>query len=206
MTRTAEGSAVVATHCMYPSNSLVRVTVEGGEESFIVREEGGALDEAAQFGIDARIAALHLKHIVELQGLKISNGVIYSPLVPVEQVPATVMLVANCSKEAAHRLVDHHRPRRPQNFLELLARLLDELYYGRVEHDVPVTGASNKVHKFRHVIRIGEERRLIVDPVINESSAINARVLANLDVSQREEGKVIQRVFMTTPKAGRRLI
>ncbi len=36
---------VVPTHCLYPSNGIVRVYVSGGQDEFKVHDGGGALDE-----------------------------------------------------------------------------------------------------------------------------------------------------------------
>ena len=37
---------VVPTHCLYPSNSMVGVLIEGGNEEFTVSDDGRAFDEA----------------------------------------------------------------------------------------------------------------------------------------------------------------
>ena len=46
VTPTSDGVRVT-THCMYPSNGLVQVTVRGGE-SIVVSDEGGAVGEAVE--------------------------------------------------------------------------------------------------------------------------------------------------------------
>jgi hypothetical protein len=49
-----EDGIVVTTHCMYPSNGLVRVTVRRGAETIVASDEGGALGEALAAGIEVR--------------------------------------------------------------------------------------------------------------------------------------------------------
>lgn len=41
---------------------------------------------------------------------------------------------------------------------------------------------------------MGHDRKLIVDPVSNDASSINARVVANLDVKANEDPNIIQRI------------
>ena len=41
----------VTTHCMYPSNGLVQVTVRGGVETIVASDEGGSVGEALTAGI-----------------------------------------------------------------------------------------------------------------------------------------------------------
>jgi len=48
--RTSDGVRVT-THCMYPSNGLVQVTVRGGAETIVASDEGGAAGEALGAGI-----------------------------------------------------------------------------------------------------------------------------------------------------------
>src|SRR5215469_6906831 len=74
-----EDGIVATTHCMYPSNSLVRVTVLGSGETIVASDEGGALGEALAAGIEIRDYDRTLTHLVGEQGLLIRNGVIYTP-------------------------------------------------------------------------------------------------------------------------------
>ena len=113
----------VATHCMYPSNGLVQVTVRGGPRVVVVSDEGGAVGEAESAGLDlANRKDGVLAHLVTAQGLRIKDGVISSPPVPIESASITVLLVANASKEVAQWLYEHAKIRRPHNFRLLLAR------------------------------------------------------------------------------------
>jgi hypothetical protein len=45
ITCTADGVRVT-THCMYPSNGLVQVTVRGAVETIVASDDGGAVGEA----------------------------------------------------------------------------------------------------------------------------------------------------------------
>jgi hypothetical protein len=57
-----------------------------------------------------------------------------------------------------------------------------------------LVGKSNKAHKFENLIHLPNGRRLIVDPVIQDMSSINARVVANLDVRAADYPDLEQRI------------
>ena len=77
---TCTGDGVrVTTHCMYPSNELVQVTVRGGVETIVASDEGGAVGEALSAGIPLKDYNRTLAHLLRDQGLSISDGVICTP-------------------------------------------------------------------------------------------------------------------------------
>ncbi len=52
--KSLDGGFHVPTQCLYPSNNGVSVVVRGGGDSFIVSDEGGALNEIRGSGIGVR--------------------------------------------------------------------------------------------------------------------------------------------------------
>src|SRR5690606_29377548 len=76
--RDMENGVRVTTHCMYPSNGLVRVTVRGGDEYFVASDEGEALGEALAAGIEITDPDKLVRGFVKQQGLMVSNGVIFT--------------------------------------------------------------------------------------------------------------------------------
>jgi hypothetical protein len=64
-----------------------------------------------------------------------------------------------------------------------------------VSHNAIIVGHSNKPHKFANVVLLPKGRRLIVDPVIHEFTAINPRVVANLDVRSTRDPLLEQRII-----------
>jgi hypothetical protein len=184
----------VTTHCMYPSNGLVQVTVRGGSRLIIASDEGGAVDEAMSAGIPVKDYTRNVAHLVRDHGLLIKNGIVFTPEMPLDAAPLAVLLVANASQEIARWLYDHTKVKRDRDFRALLADFLKRRFDDRVTHDTVIFGKSNKGHKFANVINLPTGRRLIIDPVSNESSSINARVVANLDVKASEDGALEQRI------------
>jgi hypothetical protein len=194
ITRTADGVRVT-THCMYPSNGLVQVTVRGGVETVVASDEGGALGEALGAGIPFNKYNQMLAHRIADQGLSISDGVIFSPQIPIEAVPIAILQVANASQESARWLYEHMKIKRTRDFKDMLAKFLKHYFDDRVSHNVTIVGRSNKPHKFANIVSLKNGRRLIVDPAIHEFSSINARVVANLDVRATNDPLLEQRII-----------
>jgi hypothetical protein len=182
----------VTTHCMYPSNGLVQVTVRGGAETVVVSDEGGAVGEALSAGIPPKDYNRTLSHLIGDQGLFIEKGVIFTPKIPIKAAPLAILHVANASQEIARWLYDHMKIKRTRDFRIMLAEFLNQTFEDRVNEII--VGHSNKPHKFANVIKLPHGRRLIVDPVAHEASSINARVVANLDVKATNNPLLEQRI------------
>lgn len=181
----------ISTHCMYPSNATVSVAVRGGASSFVVSDEGGALDEVAGAGFRDRITDRQIRNMVKRQGLKVEKGVIYSPVVSLETLPAAILLVANASKEIADWGLSHLRMTVTRDFKQALTSLL-ERHFREALKAQKIVGHSNKVHSFSNVVILPKERRLVVDPVVNDPSSIYARLASNLDVKMAGDPNIEQ--------------
>lgn len=184
---------IVTTHCMYPSNGLVKVTLRGGDATVVASDEGAATGEALSAGVVVRDYDRSLTSLIKDQGLIIRDGVIYSPRMPIEAAPLAVLLVANASQEAARWLYEHTKVRRSRDFRAMLSDFLKKKFDDRVSHNAVVVGHSNKPHKFANVILL-DDRKIIIDPVSNDASSINSRVVANLDVKAMENPLITQRI------------
>jgi hypothetical protein len=194
LTATVDGVRV-STQCLYPSNGCVTVAVRGGDDQFVVTDDGGALSEISSAGLAQRPTDRQVRALVQQQGLKVQNGAIYSPPVTLDAVAMAILLVANAAKEVADWGLDHLRFSVPRNFRSDLTELLQRHFHDNMKDDQPVVGASNKPHKFGHVIYLQNEKRLLVDPVVNDSSSINARVVANLDVKMKRDPLIEQMII-----------
>jgi hypothetical protein len=194
ITRTADGVRVT-THCMYPSNGLVQVTVRGGVETVVASDEGGAVGEALGAGIPFRGYSGMLARLITDQGLSISDGVIFTPRIPIEAVSIAILHVANASQEGARWLFEHMKIKRTRDFKDMVEKFLKLTFDDRVSHNVIIVGNSNKPHKFANIVLLPNGKRLIVDPAIHEFSSINARVVANLDVRAVNDPLLEQRII-----------
>ena len=188
-----EAGVRVTTHCIYPSNGLVRVMVNGGVDSIVATDDGEALGEALAAGIEIDNADKLLRGFVQQRGLTIMNGVIRSPVTPMDAAPVSILHVANVAKDAAHWLYEHGGLSRRGDFRELLSRFLTTEFKEQVA-ETYISGASQKPHTFANVISFANGRRLIVDAVSNDASSINARLVANLDVRSANDPMINQRI------------
>lgn len=176
------GEIHITTHCLYPSNSAVSVIVRGSGNAYVVTDDGGAIGEIGSTGMREGPNDRQIRALVKAHGLEAKGGVIYAPPVKFDEISAAVLLVANASKEVADWCLSHLRFTQPRNFRRDLSMLLKRHFHDNLKPDVPILGASNKPHKFGHVVYLPNDRLLLVDPVVNDASSINARVVANLDV------------------------
>ncbi len=188
-----EDACRITTHCMYPSNGLVRVYVRCGQNVVVASDEGEALGEASAAGIEIHDADKQLGNFVRHRGLILRSGIIMTETVPFDAVGIAVSHVANTAKEAAHWLYEHGGIKRRRDFRKLLSDFLVENFRHNVSSS-EVIGASHKLHKFQNVISFANGRKLIVDAASNEPSSINAKAIANIDVRAQNDPMITQRI------------
>lgn len=191
MIRQDEGFIRVGTQVLYPSNSAVTLSIRG-KSTFVVSDQGGALDEITSSGRWEIPSDRRINGIIANFGLRVSKGTIYAPAVPFEALPAAILLVANASKAVAEWAYSHIRFTVTRNFKKDLEFILQTHFNESLKNNTDVVGQSNKSHKFAHVVYLEKKRKLLVDPVINDASSINARVVANMDVRMRGDPSISQ--------------
>lgn len=187
-----ENGVRLNTHCLYPNNGFVRVTVFGAGSEFFVTDEGGAFREASQAGADVHYKDRKFSKALAHQGLHIKDGAISTPTVSIDALPTAIALVANASKETAEWIFEHWKLERTRKFKDVLKSLLQHEFTDVKEQDI--TGVSNKPHNFDTVIHFMNGSRLLVDAVIKDSNSVNARVVANLDVKNAEHSGLAQSI------------
>jgi hypothetical protein len=183
----------VTSQCLYPSNGRVRVFVRLGRETAIVSDDGEAVGEALAAGVQLKDPDKVLRHLVNPYGLKITNGVILTPTLPLSALAASIVLVANASQECASWLYSHQRIRKRRDIRPLLHSYLRNKFDHRLANG-SLVGASNKRHRFQNLIQLEGGRKIIVDPVAHDPSSINARLVANLDIRSMKDPLLIQRI------------
>lgn len=191
----ATGDSVrVTTHCMYPSNGLVRVYVRAGTETIMVSDEGEAVGEVLSAGIEVADINKLARHLVVDQGLLIRGGIIHTPRLPMEAMPVAVPLVANVAKEVAQWFYDHKKIKRARDFRKMLSDYLEDVFSEKLVKDERIVGASNKPHKFANVVSFPNGHRLIVDAVAKDPASINSRIVANMDIRSNKNPLIDQRI------------
>ena len=183
----------VTTNCLYPSGGFVRVTVRGGNDSFVVSDNGGALQEVDAAGLEwtklqPKVRAI-LPEICSMQ-----DGNIRSAVVSREELPYVIVAVANSSKDVAEHLFRTLAVKRDYDFKALVAAFLQQTFPDRVKHNQIFIGASNKAHHFDNVVVFPSGAKLIVDPVLKDPNSCNARMVANFDIKQAHIEGLEQRI------------
>jgi hypothetical protein len=117
---------------MYPSNGLVQVTVRGGVETVVVSDEGGAVGGALSAGILLKASNAAVARLIKDRGLSITDGVIFTPRIPIEAVSVGIIRVANASQEIARWLYDHVKIKRARDFKVMFAEFLNRAFDDRV--------------------------------------------------------------------------
>jgi len=188
-----QDGVLASTHCLYPSGGFVRVMVRGGENTFVVSDEGAGVHQieaagAAIENVDSQISAL-LKPL----GLKSVSGVIRSPACSLSTLPYAVASVANASSMVADWLFSTMKIRPHAEFKAVVTRYLEATFPTSVRAG-KIVGGSNKEHTFDSIIFMPGGKRIVVDPVIHDMKSINARVVANMDVQRAGYEDVEQRI------------
>ena len=186
---------LVGTDCLYPSNALVQVEVQG-DRRFVVSDRGGALDTLVSHGVELGNPIRALTPFASARGLKTSNsGAIYATDVSMDTLPLFILMVANASKDVATSILEKHSFSLYKSFKEELRFDIEKRYEGRIIHNYSCPGQSNKIHVFDHAISKRDKGMLLLDSAIDEGNSINSIVVSNLDVSRRNDPDISQAII-----------
>lgn len=193
--RLAGNRVIVPTHCLTSGGDIIHVTVEGGTDSFKVHDDGAALRIFENSGGEMATAPKMIAVFLRDHGLHVDRtGTISAPLVSLDALAPTIVLVANAARDAAEHLLNRWRPAFRRKFKDAVRDLLEAEFPKRWEHDRTVVGHSNKAQKFDFVIDLGHERRLVFDAVVPDQNSISSAVVRHLDVAQAGDEGVVQRI------------
>lgn len=109
MLHSMDNGVRINTHCLYPSNGMVQVVVMGSGSSYFVSDAGGAIREAETAGAEILHPDKLFSKTLKKQGLGIRDGAIFTPSIPLDDVPAAIAIVANTSKELADSIFETWR-------------------------------------------------------------------------------------------------
>lgn len=187
-----EDGISITTQCIYPTGEFVRVRVYGEGGTFIVSDEGGALRQLSSAGAEITTPDRLFTNIVKKLGVKSVNGILRTHQIDWAHVPLAIAALANASKQVADDLFGRFRLDQERDLKILLRQLLEVSFPANVHKD-RIVGVSNRAHEFDSIITF-ERKRVIVDPVLHDPSAINARVVANIDVQKANIPLLEQRI------------
>ncbi len=186
-------SLVVPTLSTYPSNSMIKVFVEGGKYSFVVSDGGGAAKSLAEAGYLGHAGPRFLADHTRGTDLSVSKaGWIYIAHVETDEVTGAITEVAGASREASHALLRHFKPEVPFDFRTDLDTILDRHFRDALQRKAHVPGASNKLHTFDYLFRVREGITVVLDAVLPDASSINSAVVSHMDVKASKTGEIDQ--------------
>jgi hypothetical protein len=174
---------IVPTFSTYPSNSLVQVYVEGGKETFVVSDGGGAIKTLVGAGYLGYGGVRLLSDIVRDDDVQVNgSGWIYSSGVVIKSLTSAITTVSEASRDAAFSAIRKFKPAPVIDFRHDLDLALQRHFRDAVKKHGHLLGASNKLHTFDYLIRANENNLIALDAVVPDSSSINAAVVAHMDL------------------------
>ena len=188
-----ENGVTMNTHCLYPSNGMVKVTVFGAGKSYHVTDNGGAIHVAENAGAEIKHPDQAYFKFLSKQGLTIKNGAIFSPEVGLEDIAGAITIVANASKELSESIFNTWKISHARDFKQAVRNLLRQELHANVKED-KISGRSNKPHTFENVVEFMNGSKLLVDAVLKDANSINSRFVANLDVHSKKYPNLQQRI------------
>lgn len=191
----AHDGVAVTTHCMYPSNALVRVHIRSVGDSFIVTDNGNTMFELKTSGVPVRYSPRAINNYLGERELIFDQGVIVSPEVSKDFLPIMILVVANAATETALWLLSRANWTKKKAFKDVVRELLQEKFQTNQPQEITIVGASKKPHKFENVIVLKTGKRLSIDAVVHDPASINSRFVANIDVHNARLNGLEQRII-----------
>ncbi len=190
-----ERGAFVRTSCVFPSGSLLSVSVQPAIDGWIVSDEGSASWEASSGGKDIEAALRGLKNILTKKGLKLEGDKILSGRVRSSELPYMVAYLATASLEASKWLSSKAEKTKAETIVDMLPRHLRRKFPDLVmQEPLFLRGDTDKSYTFKNVLLLPNRNRLILDPVLRQDGSIKSRVIANIDVSRAKHKRLVQHI------------
>ncbi len=192
-----DGRAAVATHCLYPSNQTVTVYVSGGKNEIMVSDGGGSVDVLTLHGCNIPNMDKFLGRFCRPKGLKVKNGEIYTPLLPIDALQAAVVMVANASAAAANHGVSQKKNtshREDRSIRGKIHKMLEDRWEKQVETRRHLVGKSNRKYRVDHVVYLSSDTMLVVDFVTPNPATINSKAVAHWDLGLSDDGHFLQNI------------
>lgn len=188
-------SVVVPTFCLYPTNAVVNVFIDGSDREFVVHDRAGAIEQFhATLGMESVPKSL-IYGTARRRGVTVAkDGALFVRKVTADELSGAIALVANASTDVAHHLIDYYRPAPRQNLSEEVEAILDTSFPSQWRKEEAFVGQSTKMHRFDYSVKL-DGRQLLIDLVKPDASSVNAAVVAHLDVEKAEPRAFLHRVI-----------
>jgi hypothetical protein len=184
-----EGSAVVATHCLYPSFETVVVYVSKLGDGYRVSDNGGAVRNAWRHGRDESLTHRFLAREASRYHVTASEWALVSDVPSIDWLRAAILGVANASAAVSHAALGKVAAAVEK---VLRDRIYDTLTrtapVAEIERDVEIVGSSGDKRHFDYGVRTGDGHSLLLSAVAPHHSSIYAKYVAFADTKDLDGG------------------
>lgn len=195
---TGSGKTWIPTTCIYPSRGVVRLDVLFGRHSCRLTDAGGALRAISEHGVELATPESFRRlagSLARKSGLVVGDGVLGTETLEFDQVAGAAIALANASAAVAAAGILRAR-KRVTDVHKDLAGMVDAALRPStsVHENIKLEGASARQYKFEYVADLSGGRQLILDAVVPDAQAINARVVAHLDLKAAASQRRVQAI------------
>ncbi len=177
----APGAALVQTPLMYPSGSLVAVSVRVGPDGFSVTDSGVAWEEARQLKATRSFNA-HAPVVAEDAGVHFEGGAFTLKAVPADRLTGAIATLANVAQGATILAANRQAVVDARGAEERLFKRLSKLF-GHVEIHRPIVGSSGTSWDVDAVVHI-DDKIVLFESVLPKRQSIYAAVAKFHDIAR----------------------
>jgi len=179
-----EDGILVPTPVLYPSNGNVVVHVTGGANKCIVSDRGDALRNARAHGVDIPNVDQWLSTVIKGSFLRASKGHITSGELNLQDVFVGIALVARAASAAVFYALDRYKPATVTVRDRALSQLIGRYGAAHVSREAVAVGESTRSYRFDFAVRSIGPKPLLLDTVVPNPIAVNAKAIAHIDISK----------------------
>ncbi len=191
----SNGTIRFTTMVQAPSGSLITIYVRPHGDRWVVSDGGSSFAEAMSAGLDEPRINLSVRRALRAAGMRFSDGAIETDPITIDRVQQAAIAVSNLSRDIAESLIAIGRDESELSLDRRTKRLLIQRFQSWVAHGpVMIRGESEVDHKFDTVLNLPDGRKVLIDTVNHHRNSINSVVVANLDIKNLQNDKIVQRI------------
>lgn len=194
--RDVDGVVTLSVPVQYPSGSLASIEVAGGLETVWISDRGMGFFEAENMGADLSYGRFAQAE-ADQRGISFDGRSVFALKLPVNQLAAGIIAVANGSAAAAVATIRYEQEKKLQEGNRKVYEKVKQAFpEADVTHQLEVDGARTSwvVH---NVVRI-KNRTGIFEPATNHPASVSSKFLMFSDLSARQS--ISLNVVVRNPK------
>lgn len=179
--REDDGQVILSVPVQYPSGSLCTVEISGGGESVWVSDRGLGFLEVEMMGADGGYSRIARREAT-LRGVSFDGRSIFGVNIPVSQLAAGIVAVANASVSAAAETIRVEQEKQIAESQTLIYERVQLAFpNAEIAHQLEISGSRSQwtVH---NVVRESDQIG-IFEPTTNHPNSISAKYLMFSDLA-----------------------